>query len=260
MPDKWRAHMNLLFAIGAKYSHLIGAEWRGDERDHLVYMTRAMHLLGLKDIVMAISEPDLELVQAVRNTHLASQFRSPMKLTFHPQTGTLSFYFLVIGHVSRAWITIGIALRLALALGLHLRNEDSAVGAAKKDAFTQSWWSLHSIECLLSSVTGRPPAVATEYCTVPLPRSSPGIYQESSGASRRASYRGTDSGLPLDPRSGDNPEFGKRIPPLERYRVSRVKISLIAQKALLHLYSPLTATQSWKVRPSHSIAIPLISY
>lgn len=72
MPDKWRAHMNLLFAIGAKYYHLIGAEWRGDERDHLVYMTRAMHLLGLKDIVMAISGPDLELVQAVRNTHLVS--------------------------------------------------------------------------------------------------------------------------------------------------------------------------------------------
>lgn len=77
VPDKWRAHMNLLFAIGAKYSHLIGAEWRGDERDHLVYMTRAMHLLGLKDIVMAISGPDLELVQAVRNMHLVSQFSFP---------------------------------------------------------------------------------------------------------------------------------------------------------------------------------------
>lgn len=32
-PDKWRATMNLLFAIGAKYSHLINAEWKGDEQD-----------------------------------------------------------------------------------------------------------------------------------------------------------------------------------------------------------------------------------
>jgi hypothetical protein len=65
VPDKWRAIMNLLFAIGAKYSHLIAAEWRGDERDHLIYMTRAVHLLGLKDTVMFISAPNLDLVQAV---------------------------------------------------------------------------------------------------------------------------------------------------------------------------------------------------
>ena len=65
IPDKWRATMNLLFAIGAKYSHLIGAEWRGDERDHLIYMTRAVQLLGLKDTVIFISAPSLDLVQAV---------------------------------------------------------------------------------------------------------------------------------------------------------------------------------------------------
>jgi hypothetical protein len=65
IPDKWRATMNLLFAIGAKYSHLTGAEWRGDERDHLIYMTRAVQLLGLKDTIMFISGPNLDLVQAV---------------------------------------------------------------------------------------------------------------------------------------------------------------------------------------------------
>jgi hypothetical protein len=65
VPDKWRATMNLLFAIGAKYSHLTGADWRGDERDHLIYMTRAVQLLGLKDTVMFIAGPNLDLVQAV---------------------------------------------------------------------------------------------------------------------------------------------------------------------------------------------------
>ena len=62
---KWRAQLNLLFAIGAKYSHLIGAEWRGDERDHLLYMARATDLLGVKDTAMIISAPDLRVVQAV---------------------------------------------------------------------------------------------------------------------------------------------------------------------------------------------------
>jgi hypothetical protein len=62
--------MNLLLAIGAKYSHLIGAEWRGDDGDHLVYMTRAVRLLSLKNTVMIISAPDLGLVQAVGVTQL----------------------------------------------------------------------------------------------------------------------------------------------------------------------------------------------
>lgn len=65
VPDRWRALLNLIFATGAKYSHLIGTDWQGDERDHLVYMTRASHLLGLNNTVMLISGPDLSLVQAV---------------------------------------------------------------------------------------------------------------------------------------------------------------------------------------------------
>lgn len=64
---KWRAQMNLLFAIGAKYSHLVGAEWQGDDRDHLLYLTRATELLGLRNTTMIISTPDLALVQAVSN-------------------------------------------------------------------------------------------------------------------------------------------------------------------------------------------------
>lgn len=72
IPNKWRAQMNLVFAIGAKYSHFISAGWRGDERDHLVYMTRAVRLLGLSNTVMIISGPDLPLVQAVSGFQSAS--------------------------------------------------------------------------------------------------------------------------------------------------------------------------------------------
>jgi hypothetical protein len=77
IPLKWRATMNLLFAIGAKYSHLIDAEWRGDERDHLVYMTRAVHLLGLKDTVMFIAAPNLDTVQAVSLWYASVFLRVP---------------------------------------------------------------------------------------------------------------------------------------------------------------------------------------
>jgi hypothetical protein len=70
VPDRWRALMNLIFAIGAKYSHLIDTEWRGDDRDHLVYMTRASHLLGMNNTITLVSAPDLSLVQAVRCVYL----------------------------------------------------------------------------------------------------------------------------------------------------------------------------------------------
>ena len=57
----WLAILNLVFAIAAKYTHLIKSKKRGDERDHLVYFTRA-RLLGINaDSVLA--QPDLQRVQ-----------------------------------------------------------------------------------------------------------------------------------------------------------------------------------------------------
>lgn len=65
VPDFWLAHMNLILAIGAKQSHLISADWAGHDRDHMLYMRRAVRLLALNDTVMIISVPELRLVQAV---------------------------------------------------------------------------------------------------------------------------------------------------------------------------------------------------
>jgi hypothetical protein len=65
VPLKTRAQINLLFAIGAKYSHLTSAAWAGERDDHLEYMTRAIRLLDLKDTIMIISEPDIQIVHAV---------------------------------------------------------------------------------------------------------------------------------------------------------------------------------------------------
>lgn len=59
--DNWRAILNLIFAVAARYTHLIQAEWRGDERDHLVYFTRA-RILGFNgDSILA--HPELQQVQ-----------------------------------------------------------------------------------------------------------------------------------------------------------------------------------------------------
>lgn len=57
----WFAILNLVFALGAKYSHLVFAEARGDERDHLVYFTRA-RMLGM-DGEAILAQPNLQRIQ-----------------------------------------------------------------------------------------------------------------------------------------------------------------------------------------------------
>ncbi|GAB1203289.1 hypothetical protein APSETT445_001918 [Aspergillus pseudonomiae] len=59
--DKWLAILNLIFAISAKHAHLTQAPWRGDDNDHLVYLTRARILSMNGDALF--SHPDLQQVQ-----------------------------------------------------------------------------------------------------------------------------------------------------------------------------------------------------
>jgi hypothetical protein len=63
-PEKWFALVNLVFAIGAKFSHLTQADWRADELDHVVYLSRAFQLLSMNDTIVVLSSPDLLTTQA----------------------------------------------------------------------------------------------------------------------------------------------------------------------------------------------------
>ena len=75
---KWLAILNLLFAIAAKYSHLVQAEWRGDERDHLIYFTRA-RMLGFNGETILL-HAELQRVQI---------------------TGLMAFYLMAINQINR---------------------------------------------------------------------------------------------------------------------------------------------------------------
>lgn len=63
----------------------------------------------------------------------------------------------------------GMAIRSAISLGLHLRNEDNCAIEAKRERLVRIWWGLCSLDNLLNIITGRPSAIAHMYCTVPLP-------------------------------------------------------------------------------------------
>ena len=78
-PDpRWKIVINLVFAIGARYSRLVRTSSRGDTEDHAIYQTRARKL-GLVEI-SPLAYPDVLQIQ---------------------MTGLLAFYYVSIGHMSR---------------------------------------------------------------------------------------------------------------------------------------------------------------
>lgn len=85
--NNWLAILNLIFALAANYSHLVQADWRGDERDHLVYFNRA-RLLGM-DGDAIFEHPDLQRIQV---------------------GGLMAFYLLSINQVNRFVLRLDIIL------------------------------------------------------------------------------------------------------------------------------------------------------
>ncbi|KAL6171730.1 hypothetical protein ACJQWK_02736 [Exserohilum turcicum] len=224
--QKWRAILNLVFAIGAYFSHLAQTQSQADGRVHLIYMTRAIRLLGLDKAPIFLSAPDLPLIQA---------------------TGLLSLYYLIIGHASKAWVIVGISLRFALAAGLHLRNEDPNAKQHRKEHLVQTWWSLHAIETLLCASIGRPCVISNDECTVPLPH---GFSDEQVGNAsqlpvKTAKKANLTSGS-ISRKSMQGYSDDRDDPWTPSFLVARVKIAVIMQKALTKLYSPRTASSSWE--------------
>lgn len=121
---------------------------------------------------------------------------------------------------------IGLSLRSALAVGLHLRNADDSASPEKKEILVRTWWGLHSIESLVSATTGRPCVIAAEDCTVLLPQ-----IQRSSGVP-----------LPTDPLSRSGLESTTDV---SLFKIG-IRQRLITQKALELLYSPRTSKTSWE--------------
>ena len=144
---------------------------------------------------------------------------------------------------------IGISLRFALAVGLHLRNDDLSATPSKKEDLIRTWWSLLSIESLLCTLIGRPCVISNDQCTVPLPL---GTLEGQSGdrspieLKNPMYWKGKSTTFPrrssLGPQSGHDSDATTRT----SFLGARVTMDLIMQKALSKLYSPRTTVDSWK--------------
>ncbi|GCB25139.1 uncharacterized transcriptional regulatory protein C3C7.04 [Aspergillus awamori] len=144
--DKWLAILNLIFAISAKHAHLTRAPWRGDENDHLVYLTRARILSMNGDVLF--SHPDLQQVQV---------------------EGLIAYYLLASDQINRAWRIAALAVRSAVTLGLNMKNTSEGTANISKEARYRVWWCLYTFEHMLGIMTGRATTITDGICTTPFP-------------------------------------------------------------------------------------------
>ncbi|KAL1619968.1 hypothetical protein SLS56_009887 [Neofusicoccum ribis] len=226
LPAMWRALLNMVFAIGAKFSHLTGADWEGDDRDHLVYYTRALSLGMPGDAIVA--HPDIQRIQVL---------------------GLVSFYYLTISQVSRSWVMIGLACRQATALGLHLRNLDPSSSAISKEKRVRVWWSLYYLEYLLCEITGRPTAIDRRFCSTPMPAAMEETnIVNSPDAKKLEEWRKSQDASETPPSNSSkrtSVDATSTVNSANHFRC-RIQLTVISQKVLVNLYSANTVTKSWE--------------
>ncbi|KIW17032.1 hypothetical protein PV08_04223 [Exophiala spinifera] len=141
------AKANMIWAIGSKWLEMTGmnGEALSPTDTHPHYYARA-RALGL-DHRVVFDHPNIDQVQAM---------------------GLLALYLLFNGSVTRAWNTLGCAIRHATALGLHLQVTDPSVSNEDLRRRARTWYSLYSLEVLISEITGRPKSISVSDVTAPI--------------------------------------------------------------------------------------------
>lgn len=254
-PEKWLAILNLIFAIAAQYSHLVKAEWEADERDHLIYFTRA-RLLSINSETM-FQHPDLQHIQIL---------------------ALMSFYLMCISQINRAWVINGSAIRAACAIGMNIRNESPELKDSLKEIRYRVWWALYTLEHRLCGMTGRVNCILDEHCTTPLPvpveeelfetgeakallskerqqgdrapgsnSNTPSVSASTpSTDSRSRSQTKIDSRSPSATNRAGDLEWAKDVPPNPAlYFLHFVQLARLTQNIFHRLYNPNSVRGTW---------------
>jgi len=137
---------------------------------------------------------------------------------------------------------IGIAIRHAQAAGLHLRYEDPEISPKRRKTLAQIWWALYSIECILTSITGRPRAIAAKDCTVP----PPGVVESDMQTSHGNMTPNQPTMSPFSRGSGSSIGGQGGGMNVDSFDVAYVRLDILMDKILSGLYSARKSSKSWK--------------
>lgn len=232
--------INCVFAISSNF--LSTTDENDDEnghRDHLIYYAR-IRALGLEH-QQDYSETTQDYICAL---------------------GLLGLYLVSNLYVNRAWNMVGVAIRNATALGLHLRSSADQISNSEKDLRVRIWWSLFSLERLLDEITGRPSCISYHDMSIPdqVDCGAEGPFKEESNSSRPGSKRRRSSAEAKGKRKAGKPRkprenFGMvdlvpAAPVSKSFDEStsfahRIGLNMITHEVLNRLFSPAIITKPW---------------
>ncbi|KIH87472.1 hypothetical protein SPBR_04687 [Sporothrix brasiliensis 5110] len=217
--DTWLATMYTLFAIGACYEK--AASGSEDARHEQYYR----HALALSS--------------GVHRSSGASMHPDTLERSLHQVSFLLAqcFYLLAVCRTDKCWTTLGLAVRIAQSIGLHVdagclphgthgqgqRRDGDAVSAAafhNAELRRRVWYSVYVLDRLLALQLGRPPAIHDEDCHLLLP---------SRLGDGDIDWLGTTS-------EQQPPDAG--VPTVGDYFVHMIALSKIIGYVLRDLYSP----------------------
>ncbi|KAF6803098.1 C6 zinc finger domain protein [Colletotrichum sojae] len=85
----------------------------------------------------------------------------------------LGVYLMPASAISASYVYMGLALRKALAIGLHLEPDDPTLSEDEKETRRRLWWSIYSLERTVTIKLNRPRSIAQDIITARLPRPTP---------------------------------------------------------------------------------------
>jgi hypothetical protein len=149
---------------------------------------------------------------------------------------------------------VGLAIRNATCLGLHLKNVDRRLSQTQLDERARLWYSLYSLEVALAEVLGRPPLTSVEYTSVPLDGLKHGPFERAHGSQNTIATRKLwldflrrrrDAGQTM--RAGQIPwqnfQFVGYGPPRQHLSF-RARLATISNQIMTQLYMP-SLSGSW---------------
>ncbi|KAK1511218.1 Zn(2)-Cys(6) binuclear cluster domain containing transcription factor [Colletotrichum costaricense] len=85
-------------------------------------------------------------------------------------TFILGVYLMPASAISASYVYMGLALRKALAIGLHQEPDDPSLTEDEKETRRRLWWSIYSLERTVTIKLNRPRSVDQEIITAGLPK------------------------------------------------------------------------------------------
>lgn len=139
--------MLLIFAYGQMYSV---NQWSGSEGPPgFTYFKHALWLL-----------PDIHQEGSV---------------TFVEVLGLIAPYMQNLNRKDAAFLYIGLAMRMAISLGLHQEVDDPAMDIVEREHRRRVWWSVYSMDRIISVKSGNPISIHDEDIDVAWPNPMPGV-------------------------------------------------------------------------------------